>query len=232
VRAGKLAAGVAKGSLAGPLGIAAALWENRRSAGMVLISAAILSVLPLLFLLLLPSLVFGGLENAFDPENPDRPILADSAAVIRNINAVSSGLNAIMLESLDELYGKIDRDFESSGGDTKVMTNPYEAGAVIDANLIICQYSAKNDKDFIKISISDLEEIVRENKDEIFSFEKEVEIVTYTAVDEDTGETYTYTETVITYTVIYNGDEHFADNIFSLTEEQKILALERKSPIV
>ena len=46
--------------------LAAGLWENRKAAGKILAAFAALLMLPVLFLLMLPSLIFGslGLDDA------------------------------------------------------------------------------------------------------------------------------------------------------------------------
>ena len=67
VKTGKAVAGAAKGAAAGPYGMAAAgLWENRKLVGKIIAALAALLMLPVLFLLMLPSLIFGtdGLDNA------------------------------------------------------------------------------------------------------------------------------------------------------------------------
>ena len=60
VKTGKAVAGAAKGAAAGPYGMAAAgLWENRKLVGKIIAALAALLMLPVLFLLMLPSLIFG-----------------------------------------------------------------------------------------------------------------------------------------------------------------------------
>ena len=56
IKAGKAVSGAAKGAAAGgPYGAAAgALWESRRSIGKILAAAAVLLLLPVLFVLMLP----------------------------------------------------------------------------------------------------------------------------------------------------------------------------------
>ena len=61
------AAGAAKGAAAGPYGmLAAGLWENRKAIGKILAAIGALLLIPVLFLLMLPSLIFGnlGLDTA------------------------------------------------------------------------------------------------------------------------------------------------------------------------
>ena len=62
LKAGKAIAGAAKGAAAGPYGmLAAGLWENRKAVGKVLAVIAALLLLPVVFILSLPALIFGNL---------------------------------------------------------------------------------------------------------------------------------------------------------------------------
>ena len=57
IKTGKAVAGAAKSAAAGPYGmLAAGLWENRKAVGKVLAALAALLMLPVLFILMLPSL--------------------------------------------------------------------------------------------------------------------------------------------------------------------------------
>jgi murein DD-endopeptidase MepM/ murein hydrolase activator NlpD len=170
---------------------------------------------------MLPLMIFNAIGSFFSG-NPDASepnmVLNDTAAIVENIETVGSSLNVILLESLDALYLNIDSDFAESGGGRKVIINPYEGGNIVDANLIISQYCAANDMNFEKIALSDLEQTVRANQSSLFSFEKRSTVVTYTEEGVETS------ETVVSYTIVYSGDTHFADAVFFLTEEQKALA--------
>jgi murein DD-endopeptidase MepM/ murein hydrolase activator NlpD len=229
VKTGKTIAAASKGAAAGgPFGaVAGVLWASREHLGKIIIAAAALLLIPVLFLLMLPSMIFNAAGSLFSG-NPTvtrlNTVMNDTAAIIENIETVGSSLNVIILESLDDLYLRIDRDFAASSGDRKEIINPYEGSNLIDANLIISQYCAANDKDFEKIALTDLEQTVRANKSALFSFEKRVEMETHTETDPDTGEETEIAETTVYYTVIYNGSTHFADAVFFLSDEQKALA--------
>ncbi len=76
VKAGKAVSGAAKGAaVGGPYGAAAgALWEGRKFVGKVLAAAAVLLLLPVLFVLMLPGLIFDGFSSAFSPADTENPI--------------------------------------------------------------------------------------------------------------------------------------------------------------
>ena len=67
IKAGKAISGAAKGAAAGgPYGaVAGAVWAGRKHIGKIVAVIVILLLLPVLFVLMLPGLIFGGLINAF-----------------------------------------------------------------------------------------------------------------------------------------------------------------------
>lgn len=225
VKTGKAIAGAAKGAAAGgPYGaVAGALWSNRKTVGKIIAAAAFLLLLPILFVLMLPGLIFGGLTDAFSP-GTDVPILNDSTAIVENANNISFAINAILAEGLDDVKARIDRDFAASGGDCMEITNPYESNLVSNVNLFVSQYCAAKDKDFAAISLADMERILRAGKSHLYTFTKREETRTHTETDPDTGEETTVTELWILYTIVYQGEDYFADTIFQLTDEQKALS--------
>lgn len=225
VKTGKAIAGAAKGAAAGgPYGaVAGALWANRKTVGKIIVAAAFLLLLPILFILMLPSLIFGGLTDAFS-SGTDVPILNDSTAIVENANNISFAVNAILSEGLEDVKARIDRDFAASGGDCMEITNPYENNLVSNVNLFVSQYCAAKDKDFSAISLADMERILRAGKSHLYTFTKKEETRTHTETDPDTGEETTVTELWILYTIVYQGEDYFADTIFQLTDEQKALS--------
>ena len=66
IKAGKAISGAAKGAAAaGPYGaVAGAVWAGRKHIGKIIAVIAILLLLPVLFLLMLPGLIFGGLVTS------------------------------------------------------------------------------------------------------------------------------------------------------------------------
>ena len=233
IKTGKAVSAVSKGAAAAGLygAIAGAVWSNRKNLKIIVILLIIIFLLPVLFILMLPAMIFsliGGLFSGGSGSLTEPPVMVmnDTAAIIENIETVGSSLNVILLESLDDLFAEIDKDFEDSPGDRKEIINPYENSNIVDANLIISQYCALYEKDIDKITLTDLEQIIREHKNALFSYGKHTENETYTVADPETEEETEITETVIYYTVQYNGSTHFADAVFFLTEDQKSLAAE------
>lgn len=221
VKTGKAIAGAAKGAAAGLYGAAAgALWANRKTVGKIVAAAAFLLLLPVLFVLMLPGLIFGGLTDAFSPNNTEAPILNDNTVIVENANSISFAVNAILSEGLEDVKARIERDFAASGGDFMEITNPYEGNPASNVNLFVSQYCAAKDADFAAISLADMERILRNGKSHLYSFTKKEETRTHT----ETGEDITVTELWVLYTIVYQGEDYFADTIFQLTDEQKALS--------
>ena len=104
IKTGKAVSGAAKGAAAaGPYGAAAAaLWTHRKAVAAII---AGLLVLPVLFIMLLPSLIFGGLTKAGVEGSPDTPILNDNAAIVENINQISQAISDLLEEGQEDVRG-------------------------------------------------------------------------------------------------------------------------------
>jgi len=226
IKTGKAVAGAAKGAAAGgPYGaVAGAVWANKKHIGKIVLAAAVLLLLPILFILMLPALIFGGLTNAFSPNNTEVPILNDNAAIAENVNEISFTVNSILAEGIDDVIARINSDFSSSGGDQIEIINPYEANLYYNINLFVSQYCAAKNQDYASISLSDMESLLRRNKTHLYSYTRREESRETTEVDPETGEEYTITEVWMIYTIVYNGESYFADTVFQLDDEQKSLA--------
>lgn len=231
IKTGKVVSGAAKGTAAaGPYGAAAAaLWTHRKAAAAII---AGFLVLPVLFIMLLPSLIFGGLTKAGVEGSPDTPILNDNAAIVENINQISQAISDLLEEGQEDVRARIDTDFTASGADQKEIINPYESSPAYNANRFIAMYCAAKNQDYASISLKDMETLIRKAKDALYTFasteEPRTTTVTDTTVDQKTGKV-TVTETEVTeiwkiYTIVYNGEAYFEDKIFALSDEQKGLA--------
>lgn len=232
IKTGKAIADAAKGAaIGGPYGAVAGLvWENRKLIGKVILAVIAVLMIPILFICMLPSLIFGGLKSAFSPSDPDTPILNSSTAVSTNIANISASISTILSERLTELYAEIDTDFASSGADQKELLG--DSSPNFQANQFIAQYCAFRNQNYESVSLYDMENILRQNKDKLYSYTKKVEertvSTTKTVTDPITGReveiTTTNIEKWVVYTAFYNGENYFADNIFHLSDEQKELA--------
>ena len=223
IKTGKVLAAVAKsGAAASPYGAAAgALWEGRKHIGKITAVVIILLLLPILFILMLPSIIFGGLTDS----GATQPILNDNAAIIANTNQLAFSINQILGEGIDDAKGRIAQDFAMSDGDWYEIVNPYEGNLVSNTNLFLGQYCAAKGESWASISPADLEQVLRQGKQHLYSYTRAWE---YRTVEDDDPATEdiveTRTEKWYFYTLVYNGESYFADTVFSLTDDQKVLA--------
>ena len=238
VKTGKAIAGAAKGAATGGVwgAVAGFAWENRKFLAKVIIAATAVLMIPIILLCMLPSIIFGGLDNAYSPKDPDTPILNSSIAIDANLADISTAVSTVLSEGMADTLQAIENDYANCTADGKGIVNPYESSPSFNCNQFIGQYCAAKNEEYSSVSVSDMENILWQNKDKLYAYTKQeeertVETVTVTVtVDAATGkETTTETvttsvETWIVYTVSYNGEAYFADEVFHLTDEQKDLA--------
>lgn len=225
IKTGKAVASITKGAaVGGPYGaVAGALCSNRKTAVKIVLVAGFLLLLPVLFILMLPCLIFGGFASgSTEPGQP--PILNNDAAIMEIANDLSLAIGGILNEGLDDVLARIDADFAASGGDGKEIINPYAAEPMYNANLFIAQYCASKNQDYQSIGAADMENVLRSGKQCLYSFTRAEEERETTITDPKTGEETTTTELWMIYTIVYNGEDYLADQIFHLTDEQKSLS--------
>ena len=213
LKTGKAVAGAAKGAAAGPYGmLAAGLWENRKFVGKLLAALAVLMVLPVLFIQMLPSLIFGnlGLDNA----TPD--VLTDNTRILENIAETEASIETILRGKHDTLLDTIRQEADALGSDCEYgITDDFSDRIIYESVLVISQFCASQEE-YKEISLAKLERILRDNTDGIFTYS--VEVTDYEETNEKTGKSRTIHH--YEYTVEYAGDSYFAQNVFHLTGEQ------------
>lgn len=227
IKTGKTVSGAAKGAAAGgPYGAAAgALWENRRLVGKIIIFIIALLLIPVVFVVSLPAVIFGGLLNTFSSTvNVDIPILNNNAAIVENVAEITSTLDEIMAGGLEDTMKQIEADFAASDADEMEIINPYADRPLYNANQFIAMYCAYKNKDYAAISISDMTDILRTNQSRLYSYTQAEETRTRTETDPATGKEVSVTETWNVYTLVYNGETYFSEQVFKLDEEQTALA--------
>lgn len=217
IKTGKALAGASKGAAAGPYGmLAAGLWENRKLVGKVIAAVTALLLLPVLFILMLPSLIFG---NAGLDDVPDN-VLNDNAVIMDNIAETENAIEEILREKHDKLLLEIESEAAGLGPDCEYsITDDFSDRIIYESTLIISQFCASQDN-YQDINLTKLKKILKQNTDGIFTYSTTV--TSRDETDEETGETHTIYH--YEYTVEYAGDSYFADNVFSLTEEQNNIA--------
>ena len=225
VKTGKAIAAAAKGASAGgPFGaVAGALWGAKHHLAKIVAAIAVLLMLPVLFILMLPSLIFGAIFGTGTPDPSAEPIMNDNAAITENVNEIGFAVSQVRGEGIDDVEARIQQDFSGTGGDNYEIINPYAADLTNNTNAFIGQYCAAKNEDWENISLTDLEATLRNNKGALYTYTRTSETRTIPD-DPDTEEDESGTETWYIYTIVYQGEGYFADEIFHLTADQKELA--------
>ncbi len=236
LKTGKAIAATTKGAvIGGPYGAAAgiALWAGQYSRK-ALAAVVILLALPILFVLMLPSIIFGGLNGS-----ESSSILNNDAAILANTNDLTAAIHEVLGEGIDDVKQRIAQDFDTTDGDNYEVIDPYEDDLISNADLLLAQYCAARTQDWETISSDDLTQLLRQGLSHLYSFTRTSEVREVPADEEDTSEGdpgesdgsdgapeagTTTTEKWYIYTIVYNGEAYFADTVFHLTDEQKVLA--------
>lgn len=224
-KAGKITAAAANGAaLGGPYGAAAsvAIAAAKHGKKILLALLAILAI-PLLFLVMLPPLIFGGTAQT----TGDTTILNDQAAITENMNEIAFAVSDLLGSGIADAEQRITDDFAASSADQYEIVNPYENERINNVNLFISQYCAYRDTDVAAISLEDMKQLLRAGIGELYdyTYEDETREIEETILNEDGEEVTELREvTVRVYTLTYRGEAYFANSIFHLTAEQKTLA--------
>lgn len=210
VKTGKAIAGAAKGAAAGgPYGaIAAFAWENRALIAKITAAACLVLAIPILFIIMLPSLIFGDISDV----NPS-DVMNNDAAIVSNISIAENTVNDCILAAHQDVLDRISWDISGlpEGSNTRI-EDSFTSGIIFNTNDIIAQYCASKDK-WNEINVNDLKTIINANKSNLFTYTK-------TVSTEGSGEN---AVTVYIYTVSYHGDTYF-NELFGLSEEKLQLA--------
>lgn len=224
----KAAKGTAVG---GPFGaVIGAVAANPQTIKKIVVAMIAVLMIPILFLIMLPGLIFGNLAE-------NTGALNSNTLINENIRAANSAIVEVLEECHADILAEVDTAIAGiPEGDTASVNDPYAYSISVNANLLIAQFCASKDN-YRDINVNELKRVIRANKEGLFSYDVSTETVTMevtvgggaegnaTAEGEtETPQTQTVTFTRHTYVIRYAGDSYFADNVFHLTEEQKELA--------
>ena len=222
VKTGKAIASAAKGAaVGGPYGSAAGLALAAGKHGKkLLVAAVVILLLPVLFVLMLPGLIFGGLTSS---GAPGQPVLNDGDAITAQMDSIAAAIDEILAEGVEDAKARAAQDFATTGGDNYEVVQPFTVSS--NTNSFIGQYCAAKEESWSDISLDDMKRILRTGKSSLYSFTRASETRTVEADDPDTPDVVeTKQETWYVYTLVYNGEAYFADQVFRLTDDQKALA--------
>ena len=219
IKAGKTISGATKGAALGPYGmITGGLWENRKLIGKILAAAAFLFLLPVLYIMMLPTLIFG--NDGLDAAPGD--VLNNTTVITQNIAETEAAISDILMDVHNEILSDIQKEADNLGDDCDYsISDPFADRIIYESSLVISQFCA-SENDYQEINLSKLKKILKKNAKKLFSYS--VSTSTYEKTDEKTKKKVTITH--YTYTVHYAGSEYFADTVFALSANQKATALE------
>ena len=181
----------------------------------IVIAVVFVLFLPVLFVLMLPSMIFGGL----DTDTNGVPILNNNAAILENIAEADAVISTVLSDSHAAILSKIQKDIETleAGVEHQIM-DPYAETLPYNSSLIISQYCVANSS-YTAISLADFQHKVEQSKEHLFTYVKEIRVEPIVQDGEVVGE-----RTLAVYTVQYAGEDYFGDTVFALNEEQKAYA--------
>ena len=214
---GKAVANIAKGAAVGGLAGAAAEAVNSFKKELLVVVITLLAI-PILFIALLPTVIFGGLNP---PDTGEQPILNDNPQIVENISAINSTIGEILTEAYTETLEEAES--KAAALEYTEVVDTVGGNIAYDANRIICWYCASQDKSVDNISIPHLAGMVTAHKKELYYYTTHQEQRTITWTDED-GEEQSETVTYTIFTVEYAGEDYFPNQLFQLTEGQKELS--------
>lgn len=215
IKTGKAISNISKGAAAGPYGaLAAGLWEGRKVIGKAAAAIGVLLTLPILYIAMLPSIIFGtdGIENT------STEVMKNNAVIVNNISEIEASIEALLEEKHNDLLESIQKEIDKlPAGATYSIEDEFTDRIIYESTSIIFQYCASQ-KNYKEIKLSKLEKKIKNNLNKVFSY----------SVSSQVGFSSAKGTSVVhyIYTIHYVGEDHFADKVFELTEDEKKLAMD------
>ena len=159
-------------ALGGPFSAAiGAVIANRNQFAKILLVILAILLLPVLFIVMLPGLIFGSLTDQSD-------VLNSNSMISENIRASRDAIVEVLEESHEDILAEIHAAISRlPQGDTASINDPYTYSISVNANLLISQFCASQD-DYKNINLNQLKKLIRENKEGLFSYDVATETVT------------------------------------------------------
>ena len=146
----------------------AALFGKQKAAGKAAIGFISLLLLPLMFITMLPGVIFGGFAEAYSPADPDDPILNSEIALVETAREISESIREVLREALAVTIADIGTSFQASGADNYEIENPYESDLSFSANQFVSMYCAAKGNQIVEISIEDMIAMLRANLEHLY----------------------------------------------------------------
>ncbi len=210
VNIGKAASSVSKGAAVGGVygAAAVAIWQNRKLIGKIILAIGLVLLIPILFIIMLPSIIFGDISSDVPSD-----IMNNNAAIISNLESAQTTVSDCIISAHENILSEVSKKISNlPGGCTGRVVDSFKDNSVIDINLLISQYCASKDN-WDEVKTEDLKSTINSNKDKLFSY-------TLTISTEKSGDK---SITVYTYTINYKGGTELSE-IFGLDENKSKIA--------
>ena len=139
-------------------------------------------MLPVLFLLMLPSLIFGG--DGLDLSTGD--VMNDHTAIMSNLTAAESTIETALREKHNQILEEIKQIGGALGSNCDyTITDDFADSIVYESTLLISQFCASRN-DYKEINLAKLKQLI-DSAGGLFSYH--VDITSEEVTDEDTGTT-------------------------------------------
>ena len=194
------------------------LWENRKVIAKVIAAIAFLFFLPILYIMMLPPLIFG--NNGMDAVSED--VLTNPSVISANITEAESAISSLLSAAHDGIISDIEKEAENLGEyEEYSISDAFADHILYETASVISQFCA-SEEDYQEINLTKLKHVLKQHEKEFFDYS--VSLSDYEKTDELTQKNIRITH--YHYTVQYIGSAYFADTVFALTEEEKIIAEE------
>ena len=194
------------------------LWENRKVIAKVIAAIAFLFFLPILYIMMLPPLVFG--NDGMDAVSGD--VLTNPSVISSNMTEAEAAISSLLSEAHDGIISDIEKEVENLGKyEEYSISDAFEGQILFESASVISQFCA-SEKDYQEINLTKLKHVLKQHEKEFFDYS--VSASSYEKQEEQTQKNIRITH--YHYTVQYIGSAYFADTVFALTEEEKIIAEE------
>ena len=194
------------------------LWENRKTISKMIAAVAFLFFLPILYIMMLPPLVFG--NNGIDAVSED--VLTNPSVISSNIAEAEAAITSLLSEAHSRMISDIQKEAENFGEyEEYSISDAFADQLLYESADLISQFCVSED-DYQEINLNKLKYVLKQHEKNFFDYS--VSTSSYEKLDEKTQKNVLITH--YHFMVQYVGSDYFADTVFALTEEEKIIAEE------
>lgn len=194
------------------------LWENRKTISKMIAAITFLFFLPILYIMMLPPLVFG--NDGMDAVSED--VLTNPSVISSNMTEAEASISSLLSEAHDGIISDIEKAAENLGKYEEYSISDAFADQILYESADLISQFCASEEDFQEINLTKLKNVLKQYEKDFFDYS--VSTSSYEKPAETTQKNVLITH--YHYTVQYVGSDYFADTVFSLTEEERTIAEE------